>query len=187
MLKFRSRRSDPSPTAANTQEAPQAVAGKACRSAADPALPIRMQEVIRYEKEYLRRIAREVAQGLILMTGIALLLYGLRLFGQVGGLGSFWAAVRLDVTPQTGLGLLALLTTIVIGLQVTVRGIPESSNSTIALGRQLAIENAARSRTQRVCRIYSGRRLLPTRRLRDRPVSVAVGSGGILSHRRSCR
>lgn len=107
--------------------------------------PIRMQEVIRYEKEYWRRIAREVGEGFFLMLAIAVLLYGLRWFEQINGVESFWAGLRLDVAPQTGLGLLALLTTIVIGLQVTIRGMPGIDNPTIALGRQLAIENAARA------------------------------------------
>jgi hypothetical protein len=103
-----------------------------------------MRDVIRHERSYWRRVGVEVVVSFVLTVLLGALLYLFKFLGSKPGFESLWAKLRLDISPQTGLVALGLLATLIIGLQVSVRGMPDAGDPTRTLGRQLALENTAR-------------------------------------------
>jgi len=118
---------------------------------ADHGLPVlspqkteepRLRTVLRYELAYGRQTALTVA----LLFGMVALIAGLIAISAKAG-EAFGApetfSFRLPFSFETGLASLGILATLVIALQVSVRGMSGSDDRERALGRQLVLETVS--------------------------------------------
>jgi hypothetical protein len=102
----------------------------------------RLRTVLRYELAYGRQTATSVA----LLFGMVALIAGLIAISATAG-EAFDApealSFRLPFSFETGLASLGILATLVIALQVSVRGMSGSDDRERALGRQLVLETVS--------------------------------------------